>query len=542
MKVSAIITFMVATVVSFSALARLTDNQVEFKVEAEQISLTCKKGFHFNAEAPASAVFDNLEAKFPPNPKTETLFVFRKNANVKTAKLSFYVCDDKKTVCEQHQQTLNLKSGEVKKTVEIKSQYDSIQNVKLASANGKATLLVFSAPWCPACIRMQTETYDKAAVKKELAKINMVKLNSDVADNYDLREKFGIRAIPSMILLDKDGNEVFRWLDYQPATTFAKSLSAEVKKSDQAAELQAKAAAGDPQAASALAFRALNALNYTEAQKWFELTKSEKDQRYKLATEVSLADEAAKADEKQMPAKLEALQKAIVLTTSQLDRIRWTIDYLSVRSDMKALTAESHAKGLAIAEEIEKLLAKKTEAAKVFAQSTYGEYGGFESEELLWLKGALYTVLEMKDEKAKTDQRTGELLKKRRLSVERPGELLLAIAYLNEAGQKDVVAGWHEKLTKRYPQSYVYFEKYARFEQKRKNFEKALGLINEALKYPEGNLPQLSLLKAQILSDMKKNSEALAVIDTALGLDYIQHKRFAQTRKNFEALKQQITR
>lgn len=541
MKVFNLLAFAVSGLLSLSAQARLTDNQVEFKIEPQQISLTCKSGFHFNAEAPASAVFDNLEAKFPPNPKTEKLFVFRKNASVKTAKLSFYVCDDKKTVCEQHQQTLNLQSGEVKKTAVIKSAYDSIQNFSLASKNGKPTLLVFSAPWCPACIRMQTETYDKAAVKKQLSKINFTKLNSDVVDNYELREKFGIKAIPSMILLDKDGNEVYRWLDYQPAATFAKSLATEIKKADQAAQLQSKAESGDPQAASTLAFRAFNALNYAEALKWFALTKSEKDQKFKLASEVALADAAA-SDEKLKSAQLDVLQKAIVLTTSQLDRIRWTIEYLAVKQDMKSLNDESRAQGLKLAEEIEKLLAKKFEAAKAFAQSTYGEYGGFESEELLWLKGRLYTVLDMADEKAKTDRRSAEILKKRRLSVERPGELLLAVAYLNEAGQSEAVAAWYDKLTQRYPQSYVYFEKYARFERRQKNYEKALSLINEAIKYPEGNLPQLSLLKAQVLKDMQKKDEAKAVAESALELDYIRHKRFAQTLKTLEELKQEVSR
>ena len=78
------------------ANARITDNQIIFKNEGGFLKLEPKKGFHLNAEAPANATFDALEALYKPVQKTEKLFTFQINDKVKKVKLSFYVCDDKK--------------------------------------------------------------------------------------------------------------------------------------------------------------------------------------------------------------------------------------------------------------------------------------------------------------------------------------------------------------------------------------------------------------------------------------------------------------
>ena len=57
--------------ISHAQAARLTDSKVKHVVKANQISIEVEKGFHVNEKAPMS---------------------FR-----------FYVCDDKNTVCEQHE-------------------------------------------------------------------------------------------------------------------------------------------------------------------------------------------------------------------------------------------------------------------------------------------------------------------------------------------------------------------------------------------------------------------------------------------------------
>lgn len=526
---------------SISAWSRLTDDKVVIKIEKSQISVVAKKGFHLNEEAPASATFDTLEAVFRPTLKKESIFTFKRDGKAKIANLSFYVCDDKKTVCEPHQKALNLDSGQVK-AANSKPAPLTGKVYNLKSENKKPTLLVFSAPWCPACIRMQTETYNRPEVSKIIRNVNLLKLNSDLVENYELSEKFKIKAIPTMIMLDMEGNETYRWLDFQPAKEFARGLEAQIQKVNQAETILKNAQLGDAAAASLLAFKAYNTLDYSEALKWFSLTKSKRDQKFKLATEVMLAQETAEANEKLTDEYVQTLQKAISLTTSKIDQIRWTIDFLEKKKELKLLNDDLTAKIKTLFAEIDKLAANKEDIAKAFTESTYGNYAGFENEELLWLKSRLSGIFDMKAEKAKFDTDSIALTSRRKFSDAKPGEMLMAISYLREAGEIKNVTELYEQLIKKYPNSYVYFEKYARFLQKIKNPDRALVLINHALNFSEGNEPQLSLLKSQILKDLNKKAEALSVIEEILKTENIGHKRFVKTVKRLNELKDEINR
>ena len=525
---------------SFAASARLTDNQFVLNTESAKITLTPKAGFHLNDKAPARAMYDGKKNVTLPNPKTPKEFVFAKEPTVKAATLEFYVCDDKNTVCEKHVQSLNLKSGTTAAVKTEPATYSNIKDFNLQSKDGRPTLLVFSAPWCPACVRMATETFPKAGVAKQLAKLNFVKLNSDLPENNELSEKFGIKAIPTMILLDKNGVETFRWLDFQQANEFAKSIDQELQKVNLADEVIASARLGDPKAASILAFKAYAGLNFEEAYKWFSLTTSEKDQKYKLAAEVSLAQEKA-GDEKKFEAEyLATLEKAIVLTTSRVDQIRWTLDYFAKKEEFKQVNAEIKVRAAKLLQEIDFLLNNPKTAAAAFKESTYGDYTGFEAIELLWMKSKIYSMLEKKSELEANNKKTIETISKKKLDPSRPGEMLMAIAYLREAGEVKKVEDLYTKLIATNPNTYVYFEKFARFAQKNKDYEKALKLIEDAVKYPQGNLPQLNLLKTTILMDLKKQKEALALIDETLKLDYISHKRYSRTLKKLGELKDKL--
>jgi tetratricopeptide (TPR) repeat protein len=295
---------------------------------------------------------------------------------------------------------------------------------------------------------------------------------------------------------------------------------------------------GDTKAASELAHRAFNTLDYAEAVKWFSLTKSSEDQKYKLSSEVSLAQEKAEVDEKLNEDYIQTLQKAIVMTPSQLDQIRWTLDLFTKKKEMNTFDAKE--KALATVTEIEKLAANKIKAEKAFRQSTYGEYGGFEQAELLWQQGKFYELLEMKDAKAATDKKSLLLLMKKKLSVKRPGEMLMAIGYMRDTGEIKKVEELYNKLITAYPTTYVYFEKYARFAKKNKENEKGLKLVEEALKFPEGNQPQLNLLKTQILKELNRNAEALTIIDQTLKIEGIEHKKFKGTVAKLTELKAEL--
>lgn len=514
--------------ISAAAMARITDNQVEYKIIDNKIELTVKSGFHFNAEAPANAKFDDLKAIFRPKPKTEKLFVFTAPGKTKNGKLSFYVCDDKKTACEQHELDVALSD---RNPSEVKTESKPVPTANIKS--DKPTLIIFSAPWCPACLRMQSETYPVKSVANQFKKLIIQKVNIDLPVNSEIADKYHVKAIPTMVLLNKDGEEVHRWLDYQPAKKFASELQANVNNVVSIAQLEKKAAKGDAKAISQLGMQSYLAYNCQDAIKWWEKSKNKADFNLRLAAEIQCAED--KAPEEQ----IKSLEKGIKESTSKMDQVRWSVDLLEKKKENKSTEDLT----VAANKTLEDLIALSKNAAtlkKSFAESTFGEAAGFETEEALYMKSKIYGLLDKAPEKAQALEAIKANAEKRNVSVERPGEMLMAIAYLREADEKVRVQEMYQQLLNKYPDTYVYHEKYSRYQLKNKNLDQALASVNTAIQFPEGNLPKLNLLKAKVLKEMKNNEQALLVINSALKLEDISHKKFKKTLAELETLKKEV--
>lgn len=553
---------------SINAFSRITDNQIVFKIEDGLLKLEPKNGFHLNAEAPASLTYPRVKILVTPEQKTEKIFTFPVDTKAAVANLSYYVCDDKKTVCEKHKETLNLstltvaaqtdesakepmKTGPIKAdpaktgmliTDSSKAPGEIAKEELLVSRNGKPTLLVFSAPWCPACIRMQTETYHTPAVSEQLKKVNFVKLNSDLVENYELSERFHVKAIPTLILLNSEGQEVYRWLDYQPANVFATSLKKEIKKVSLTKDsLESRASLGDAEAISKIGALYYNALDCAQAVKWFSLSKKPADRMLKLAAEVSCAQDNSEKDEKAMQDYLSTLEKAIVMASSKIDQLRWTVDWAEKKKELKQFTNETKAKTEVALVDLETRSKNLKTLAKEFKESTFGDSAGFELAETHLMRSRLFDVLDLKEQKENSDKQIREFLLKKNLSVKRPGEMLIAIAYLREAGEKKKVDELYQKLISNQPKTYVYHEKYARYLLKEKSLDKSLSEAEAALNFSEGNEPQLYLLKARILKEMNLKEKAVEIVNLATQHKDIQHARFKKTLAQLNKLKDEVT-
>jgi thiol:disulfide interchange protein len=77
-----------------------------------------------------------------------------------------------------------------------------------ARRDGKPRLLYFTASWCGPCQKMKGETWSDGGVEAKLRAYVPVKI--DIDQNPALAQQHAIDSLPTMIVLDRDGNPVKR--------------------------------------------------------------------------------------------------------------------------------------------------------------------------------------------------------------------------------------------------------------------------------------------------------------------------------------------
>ena len=521
--------------------AGITQDQVEIKTSNYQIEITPKKGFHINDQAPASATFDNLEAIYHPQIKTEQKMRFNVLPSTKKATVKFFICDDAKTVCEQHEKTIVISAGAPTERGGAKAIVTDKKinpEPKYLDAK-KPTLLVFSAPWCPACIRLHTETFAQASVKKLFSKLNVQEINIDLVENEKISNQFLVKAIPTVILLNTKGEEVYRWLDYQTEAQFAKELSAESKNRDAIPALKEKATTGDKKATLRLAQIFSSQMNWAEAVKYYSDLKDENSLKQKLNCEINFLADVKDENEKNKKEYLASLEKAIALTPSSVDKLRWTLEFYKTKSESKEKLDVTALEKLN--SQIHNLVSDKKLNA-LFAQSTTGDLAGFEKAEALDMRANIEELLGKTDQKKKTLSEMAVVVLKIKPDIKQPGKFISAIAYLTEAEKFTEAEAMLKKLIAKYPKTYVYHQRYANFLSKQKRNVEALSKIDEAIKYKEGNEPKLNVTKIKILKNLEKKAEALALIEKTLKLTSAAPEKYKNTNNQLATLAEELTK
>ena len=109
---------------------------------------------------------------------------------------------------------LNVKKTETNTSSPLQWGTDLNQAMQEAKATNKSIFVDFYADWCAYCKEMDEVTYENPQVKEKLTK-NYVLLKVDVDKNPDISSKYKAYSLPTMIIMDSNGNEIKRIIGYQ---------------------------------------------------------------------------------------------------------------------------------------------------------------------------------------------------------------------------------------------------------------------------------------------------------------------------------------
>ena len=84
---------------------------------------------------------------------------------------------------------------------------------KMAIATNKLIFIDFTASWCGPCKRMERESWSDTEVKKLMS--NYVPVQIDLDRNRILAQKYDVRGIPNLLILDANGKVLYQDMSYK---------------------------------------------------------------------------------------------------------------------------------------------------------------------------------------------------------------------------------------------------------------------------------------------------------------------------------------
>jgi thiol:disulfide interchange protein DsbD len=100
-------------------------------------------------------------------------------------------------------------------------QHDARNAAEQARSHHQPVLIDFGAYWCPDCNKLARETFTHPSVRRESARFIAIKVFPENAEQENeavlaLRESYGVRGLPTLLVFNSQGREVLRLTDFVP--------------------------------------------------------------------------------------------------------------------------------------------------------------------------------------------------------------------------------------------------------------------------------------------------------------------------------------
>jgi thioredoxin-related protein len=93
-----------------------------------------------------------------------------------------------------------------------------------AETENTVVMIEFFTEWCSWCKRLDTETFSRSDVRRELASLVALKVDAE-KEGSELADRFQVDSYPTMVFIEPDGTEIDRVIGYLPPESFLERVA-----------------------------------------------------------------------------------------------------------------------------------------------------------------------------------------------------------------------------------------------------------------------------------------------------------------------------